>query len=93
MEIIVTDESKTDFNGYSLDHIPLFNKKAGIYAANENILEELEKLVEIKCFAYNCKEDVNEFNSVGGLKRHLKEKHQRYLCDICLEHKTCILQE
>lgn len=27
------------------------------------------------------------------LKKHLKEDHNRYVCDICFEKKTCVIEE
>ncbi|EAR97810.3 zinc finger, C3HC4 type (RING finger) protein (macronuclear) [Tetrahymena thermophila SB210] len=92
-DLIITDDFNADFDDFELDGLEVFDQKAGIYATTEEIYHELKKLVEIKCFASGCKEENNTFQSLANLKKHLKEKHQRFLCDICLEYKTCVLSE
>ena len=55
------------------------------------IKKELDSLHQYACWLNNCKDQV--FNTLSFLKKHLKDKHSRYLCEICLEHKTALLME
>ena len=52
--------------------------------------------MEFKCFVkingHPCKNE-KSFPNIAFLKKHLKEDHKRVLCDVCLEKKTCVLEE
>lgn len=67
-----------------------------VFYSCEAAQKAFEKLNEFKCFVKidgkPCKFD-KKFPSVGHLKKHLKEDHNRYICEICVEKKTCVLEE
>ncbi|EGR30194.1 zinc finger protein, putative [Ichthyophthirius multifiliis] len=91
--IIVSDNMQNDFSSYDLDYLIPFDEKKGLYAKTQEIYDMLLKLIEIRCFAPGCKEEDTVFQNISTLKKHLKDRHQRFLCDICVEFKTCVLQE
>lgn len=39
-----------------------------------------------------CRHD-KKFPNIAFLKKHLKEEHKRSFCDVCLDKKTCVLEE
>lgn len=69
---------------------------ADIFFSTEEGRNTFEKLNEFKCFIKSdgkpCKVD-KKFPSAAFLKKHLKEDHNRYICEICVEKKTCVLEE
>lgn len=68
---------------------------ADIFFNTESGRTTFEKLTEFKCFikvdGKPCKMD-KKFPSVAFLKKHLKDDHNRYVCEICVEKKTCVLE-
>ena len=69
-----------------------FIPKKGILYTNPKIKKALDGLNELTCWVKGCK-DEKSFNTIGFLKRHLKEKHNKYLCDVCVDNKTALLKE
>ena len=53
-------------------------KKEGILYTESSIKEELDKINKLQCWIPNCP-DTQVFNTIAFLKKHLKEKHQRFL--------------
>lgn len=54
------------------------NEKEGIFYNDNSIKDELDKINKLQCWIPNCP-DSQVYNTIAFLKKHLKEKHQRYL--------------
>lgn len=67
-----------------------------VFHEGEDARSEFDKLMEFKCFVkingQPCRND-KSFANIAFLKKHLKEDHKRVMCDVCLEKKTCVLEE
>lgn len=53
---------------------------------------ECYALDSIKCPIKKCRLK-KRFNNMNQFKKHLKEDHNRHLCDLCLKHRTLMLDE
>lgn len=78
------------FQSYELGGL---NQHAGyrVLFRDKEVGTALDALSQIGCWLDNCHEP--SFNSIGFLKKHLKERHNRYLCEVCVENKTALLTE
>jgi hypothetical protein len=79
--------SFTDFRDDDLIHY-----QAGIYFDSEKTKQEVEKFNQIRCPVPTCN-DSTVYNTQDNLKKHLKEKHNRFFCDLCLTHRTLVFKE
>ncbi len=52
----------------------------------------MEKMTQNNCQVESCK-NPGGFSSLVMLKRHLKEQHNRVLCEICLKFQTALMSE
>jgi hypothetical protein len=55
------------------------------------IKKKLDSLHKYECWFKNFSDQI--FNTLGFLKKYLKEKHGRYLCKVCVEFKTALLMK
>lgn len=76
--LVITDREGATFN--DIKKLKLLKSKnfATILFDGEMARSHFEKLTEYRCFAPKC-EEVKGFQSIAFLKKHLKEKHNRYL--------------
>lgn len=46
----------------------------------------------IRCPEEGC-DDNKVYQHLHYLKKHLKEKHQKFMCDLCVDNKMCVLSQ
>ncbi len=63
----------------------------GVFYLEESVKAELDTLNALRCRIIHCQHP--PFNNVASLKRHYKEEHQKFTCEICSEHKAELFQE
>ncbi|KRX00136.1 hypothetical protein PPERSA_10635 [Pseudocohnilembus persalinus] len=90
---IITSKLDTNFKDYDFNALKLYNQKYGLYVASKECNLAMKQLKAIKCIVPKCSQQSKEFENVNNFKKHLKEGHQRFICDICLQNKKCLLQE
>ncbi|CAD8095675.1 unnamed protein product [Paramecium sonneborni] len=95
-KIILTDNLNAQFTDFQLNKlIPIqYTKEAKdvFYTNSEEIKIKVESLNNLKCPFLECQTE-QQFSNYNQLRIHLKEQHQRYFCDVCIEQKTCFLVE
>lgn len=64
----------------------------GINYVDEKVKWACYDLESIKCGVKECKKRMT-FTNITAYKKHLKEDHRRYLCDLCVEHRTLMIDE
>ena len=76
LEQVIITRNLSTFEALSSKSLINFGKW-GFLVEEEAILEELDGVNKFQCWMKGCKEGV--FNTMPFLKKHLKEKHQRFL--------------
>lgn len=64
----------------------------GIHFVEDKVKWACYDLQSIKCAIKECKKHTS-FSSLAGYKKHLKDDHRRFLCDLCVEHRTLMAEE
>lgn len=64
----------------------------GIHWVEEKVKWACYDLQSIKCSIKECKKRMN-FNNIAAYKKHLKDDHRRYLCDLCVQNRTLMAEE
>ncbi|KRX11107.1 hypothetical protein PPERSA_05216 [Pseudocohnilembus persalinus] len=91
--IIITDDLVKDFADYNyLDDMVCWDQKWQIFCDSKRTQVAMNSLKLISCFVPNCQEN-QRFQSINFLKKHLKDRHKKYFCDLCAENKLCLLSE
>lgn len=66
--------------------------KFGIYSTDGRTKGACFYLLKIKCPIKNCK-DKRFYNNKISYKKHLQNIHRRFLCDLCVDNSTLLLDE
>ncbi|CAD8180779.1 unnamed protein product [Paramecium pentaurelia] len=95
-KIILTENLNAQFTDYQLNNlIPIAYSKESkdvFYTDSEDIKSKVEGLNNFKCPFQECQTE-QQMTNYNQLRNHLKDQHQRYFCDVCIEQKTCFLVE
>lgn len=59
------------------ENSPLISKKDGIMFENSKIKDAVDDFNQIKCPISKCN-DTTVYHSIANLKKHLKERHNRF---------------
>ncbi|KAG9024473.1 Peptidyl-prolyl cis-trans isomerase B [Tulasnella sp. JGI-2019a] len=67
-----------------------FDKKLSMYYETEEMLKNCINLLRSNCPNADC-----DFTTLGwvGLKRHVRDRHNKQLCDLCISHKKIFPHE
>ena len=88
-EVAVVDTpEKTFFDNY--DKMEEF--KFGIFSTDGRTKGACYYLLKIKCPIKNCK-NKSFFNNKISYKKHLQNIHRRFLCELCVNNSTLLLDE
>ncbi|CAD8190995.1 unnamed protein product [Paramecium pentaurelia] len=95
-KIILTDNLNAQYKDYQINKlIPIaysMEAKDVFYTDSEDIKSKVESLNQFKCPFQECQIE-QQINNYNQLRNHLKDQHQRYFCEVCIEQKTCFLVE
>ena len=87
-QVAVIEDVDTPFSSLSLVSTEEF--KSGIFYTSQKTKSACYALEEAKCPIAKCGK---KFTDMNHLKKHLKEKHKRTYCEICLQNQTLLLSE
>lgn len=65
----------------------------GMWSLNGISDKACAALKSLHCPVKNCREAHHPFVDLEALKRHMKEKHRRYFCELCLKHRILLVEE
>lgn len=88
--VILTDKQDSTFESFDLKKI--IEQQGGIFFENKAIQAQVEEYNMLKCPVIKCS-DTTAYHGMQVLRRHLKDVHKRFYCDICLEHRTLTFKE
>ena len=64
----------------------------GIYYSDDKSRWACKDLQSIRCGLKGCKKRA-ALPNIAAYKKHLKEEHRRYLCDLCVKNRTLMVEE
>ena len=73
---------------YPHDDVGVYDWQNGIHYADNEIRELCEDIDALRCVIKGCKEREKIFASEVIFKKHLKELHNRAMCEVCLKHSA-----
>jgi len=88
--IILTDKDEVEYEDLDLNAaIPYMG---GLYFENQKVKEEVDEFNRIKCPINKCPDNTT-YSNVNFLKKHIKEKHNRYFWYnyVKIQSKTCLV--
>mgnify|MGYP000178507476 CR=1 FL=1 len=91
MDKIVITNVPIDFKALNLEEYPTDGK--GIYYIDEQSESLCRDIDSFKCAVKNCKDKDKRFPSFIVLKKHLKDEHNRVMCEVCLKHSAATIDE
>ena len=86
-EIIVTKTIKK-YTQFDISMLQIYEE--GVLYSDQSIKQELEEIDSLKCVIGHCRFIAS---NIISLKKHYKEEHSRYNCDVCSENKAEMFQE
>ncbi|XP_076043290.1 E3 ubiquitin-protein ligase ZNF598 [Oratosquilla oratoria] len=68
----------------------LYDSRYAIFFENESVMKAYDALLEHSCF--QCKDPLM-FKNFTQLKDHMRKHHERYYCELCVEHLKIFTRE
>lgn len=65
----------------------------GVYYIDEKCEDMCNDVDALKCPVKNCKDKYKRFSTFVLFKKHLKEDHNRVICEVCLKHSAATIDE
>ncbi|KAG9290598.1 hypothetical protein G9A89_011561 [Geosiphon pyriformis] len=91
LHVIFTSDPEKPYQDYKLSEIQFIDEKLNISCETEQMFEDTMIILR-----YNCPDPRCEVFCEGGwaaLKRHCKQVHNKFLCNICIQHKRIFAHE
>ncbi|PHZ11981.1 uncharacterized protein RHIMIDRAFT_251791 [Rhizopus microsporus ATCC 52813] len=88
--VVFTNESEKPYEEYKREDTPFYDRKYGIRFETEEMFRDTQVILQ-----YNCPDEQCEaaFSQLHELKKHVKQVHERILCDLCLRNKKIFSHE
>jgi hypothetical protein len=76
--VIITDDWKKNFEDYDLDTC-IEHSQGSLYLPTDAQKHKFEMIISSRCPFPECADSIRPFREPLQYKKHLKERHQRYL--------------
>ncbi|KAG9022163.1 Peptidyl-prolyl cis-trans isomerase B [Tulasnella sp. JGI-2019a] len=88
--LVITSRSPKPYQNYNLQSMQHFDRKLSMYCETAEMLKNCLLLLRSNCPNTDC-----DFTTSGwvSLKRHVRDRHDRLLCDLCISHKKIFAHE